>query len=127
MIKLENLKQGDKIYKICGYHWCQEINITKEKYPFEYQKLLEPTIYTVVGKSEYKNNEYLFYYDEINLFKTKTEATKQMNTYRIEQKGKWSNKDKLISDIFLKCKSCFTDAERNLIKEIMYENKITKN
>jgi pheromone shutdown protein TraB len=123
MIKLDELKKGDKIFRICDYHWCQEIEITEERREFEYQSLDQPTIYVVVGKSLEKDwgmqREQLFYYDEEKLFRTEDEARNQMKLHRDKQKEEWSNKDDLIKYMFEKFKRSFPDAEKELIEEIM--------
>jgi hypothetical protein len=126
MIKLEDLKVGDKIFKINKYYWCKEIEVTEEMREFEYQDLSKSTVYVVVGKSLEDwgmHREQLFYYDEVSLFRTEVEAKEQMKLHRDKQKEEWSDKNVLIKYLCDKVQSALTKADKELINEIISNDK----
>lgn len=124
MIKLEDLKLGEKVYLIYGYQWIEEIEIIKEKYEFEYQNIQEPTIYAVTGINKKGNiTRYFKNNNKERLYRTKEEAEKVMGEFRQEQKEKLKDKDDLIDFLFEEAHTFLTRADRKLIAEIIEENK----
>lgn len=124
MIKLEDLKLGDKVYLICGYQWIEGIEIIKEKYEFECENIQEPAIYVAIGMNKKGNiTRYFENNHEERLYRTIKEAEKVMGEFRQEQKDKLNDKNDLIDYLFEKAHTFLTGADRKLIAEIIEENK----
>lgn len=126
MIKLEELKQGDKVYKISGFEWCNLYEISKEKHPFEYQSIDDDITYVVEAENitqPFNHSKRLFRRDEKDLFLTQIEAIEQMNKFRKQEKSKLKKDNNLIDYLFEIAKNRLPEQHQELIAELITEEK----
>lgn len=124
MIKLEELKQGDIVYKISGFEWCHTYKISKEKHSFEYQSLDGDITYVVEAENitqPFYKIQIFFKRDELDLFKTENEAREQMKKHRADKKLKLQKDNNLIEYLYEMSKSRLAEQHRILVREIINE------
>lgn len=102
MIKLDDLKKDDIVYRICKYHWMIKYKVVKEKHMF--MRINKESHDSVTLKSLdgiFKGNkDEVFLSDENNLFRTRQEAKDSMKEYRHLEKEYLLEGDNFLTTLY---------------------------
>lgn len=124
MIKLEDLKFSDVIFKAYQYHWIMEYRVIKPKHEFDYQDsdniVYCVTVENITDKPHLKGQcDMMFGYDEIYLFRTLEEAEQYQKQCKDERIDFLLKDNNLVKTLYEKTNRILNDADRKIYKELI--------